>query len=82
MDILREELAPDAGRGRLPRARNMAIDWVAVKRDYCAGHLSLRLIGEKHGCAHSTIANYAARHRWARGMPFSSSGPESPTSAS
>jgi uncharacterized protein YjcR len=47
----------------------MAIDWLAVKRDYFAGHLSLRVIGEKHGCAHSTIANYASRHGWARDLP-------------
>ena len=49
----------------------MAIDWLAVERDYLAGQLSLREIGEKHGCAHSTIANYAGRHGWIRNAPVS-----------
>jgi uncharacterized protein YjcR len=79
--MMREALATDTGRGRLPRTRDMAIDWLAVKRDYCAGHLSLRVIGEKHGCAHSTIANYASRHGWVRDRPISKCGWKSPTSA-
>jgi hypothetical protein len=62
--MLREELTTDADRGRLARTRNLTVDWSAVKRDYDAARLSLRAIGEKHACAHSTIANYASRHGW------------------
>jgi len=64
------ELATDCSQGRRRRTRNTAIDWLAVKRDYQAGHLSLRAIGERHGCAHSTIANYASRHSWIRNPPM------------
>ena len=42
------ELATDAGHGRRRRTRNMAIDWLAVERDYQTGQLPLRAIGEKH----------------------------------
>jgi len=63
------ELATDAGHGRRRRTRNMAIDWLAVERDDHTRQLPLRAIAEKHGCAHSTIANYASRHRWIRDIP-------------
>jgi uncharacterized protein YjcR len=56
----------------------MAIDWSAVRRDYEAGHLSLRAIGEKHGCAHSTIANYASRNSWTRSAALVIPGQNSP----
>ena len=46
--------------------RETPIDWTAVERDYRAGRLSLRALGEKHGCSHSTIANFASRHAWSR----------------
>jgi len=54
---------------RTSRARNMAIDWPAVERDYVAGILSLRALGEKHHCSHSAIANFASRHGWIRTRP-------------
>ena len=44
----------------------MGIDWLAIERDYRAGELSLRALAEKHGCSHSTIANFAGRHGWSR----------------
>jgi hypothetical protein len=50
--------------GRLARTRKLTVDWSAVKRDYDAARLSVHAIGEKHACAHSTIANYASRHGW------------------
>jgi hypothetical protein len=65
------ELATDAGHGRRRRTRNMAIDWLAVERDYQTGQLPLRAIGEKHGCAHSTTANHASRHGRIRNAPMS-----------
>ena len=46
--------------------RDTPIDWAAVEVDYRAGRLSLRELGEKHGCSHSTIANFASRHAWSR----------------
>jgi hypothetical protein len=46
--------------------RNRSIDWDAVERDYRAGRLSLRQLGQKHRCSHSTIANFASRHGWRR----------------
>lgn len=46
--------------------RDTAIDWAAVEVDYRSGRLSLRELGEKHGCSHSTIANFASRHAWSR----------------
>lgn len=54
------------GRGMRPRPRRTAIDWQAVEHDYRAGTLSLRAMADKHGCSHSTIANCASRHGWAR----------------
>ena len=51
----------------------MAIDWLAIERDYRAGLLSLRALGQKHGCSHSTIANFAGRHGWTRKPPKSNS---------
>ncbi|WP_280150358.1 hypothetical protein [Piscinibacter sp. XHJ-5] len=46
--------------------RDTPIDWAAVEVDYRAGRLSLRELGEKHACSHSTIANFATRHAWSR----------------
>ena len=57
------QLAP----ARSCRRRNGGIDWQAIERDYLAGLLSLRELAEKHGCSHSTIANFAGRHGWTRG---------------
>jgi uncharacterized protein YjcR len=42
------------------------IDWAAIAQDYRAGLLSLREMAQKHGCSHSTIANWASRHGWSR----------------
>lgn len=46
--------------------RNRDIDWPAMENDDRAGVLSLRNLAQKHDCAHSTIANFATRHGWAR----------------
>lgn len=42
------------------------IDWSAIERDYRTGVMSLRDMADKHGCSHSTIANYAGRQGWKR----------------
>jgi hypothetical protein len=64
--MIHHQLAMDTVRPRQPRRRNLAIDWLAIEHDYRAGDLSLRALGQKHGCAHSTIANFASRHGWPR----------------
>lgn len=46
--------------------RRRDIDWDAISRDYRAGTLSLREMAQKHGCSHSTIANFAGRSGWSR----------------
>jgi hypothetical protein len=71
--VLHQEFATQTARIRLSRSRNMAIDWLAIERDYRAGLLSLRALGQKHGCSHSTIANFAGRHGWTRKPPESNS---------
>jgi uncharacterized protein YjcR len=54
----------EGGRARRPKRRD--IDWNAIEQDYRASPLSLRELALKHGCAHSTIANFAGRHGWIR----------------
>ena len=54
--------------GRIRRIKRRDIDWNAIERDYRASPLSLRELALKHGCSHSTIANFASRHGWLR-MP-------------
>ena len=48
--------------------RRRYIDWDAIERDYRAGLLSLREMAQKHGCSHSTIANFASRNGWSRNV--------------
>ena len=64
--MIHEGLATQTQRSRSFRLRNRAIDWLAIERDYLSGQLSLRALGKKHGCSHSTIANFASRHGWTR----------------
>jgi uncharacterized protein YjcR len=52
--------------GRLRRPKRRDIDWNAIEHDYLASPLSLRELALKHGCSHSTIANFAGRHGWIR----------------
>ena len=51
---------------RVRRTKRRDIDWNAIERDYRASVLSLRALAAKHGCSHSTIANFAGRHGWIR----------------
>ena len=71
--MIHEGLAAHAARKRSFRSRNRTIDWLAIERDYRAGLLSLRALAEKHGCAHSTIANFAGRNGWTRQTAVSNS---------
>ena len=58
--------AEAAEGSRIRQQKRRDIDWTAIERDYCASALSLHQLAKKHGCAHSTIANYAGRHGWMR----------------
>ena len=71
--MIQEGFATQTASSRSFRRRNRAIDWLAIERDYLSGQLSLRALGKKHGCSHSTIANFASRHGWARKPPKSHS---------
>ena len=51
---------------RVRRRKRRDIDWNAIELDYRSSPLSLRELALKHGCAHSTIANFAGRHGWIR----------------
>lgn len=44
------------------------LDWEAIERDYRAGLLSLREIGEKHGCTEGAIRKRAKKESWARDL--------------
>jgi len=58
--------AEDQNGGRIRRPKRRDIDWNAIEHDYRASPLSLRELALKHGCSHSTIANFAGRHGWVR----------------
>ena len=62
-------------RGRVRRIKRRDIDWNAIERDYRASLLSLRELAFKHGCSHSTIANFASRHGWTRSQAGASGRP-------
>ena len=47
-------------------AERKQVDWESVERDYSAGLLSLREIGDKHNVAHQVIARKAKKEEWAR----------------
>jgi hypothetical protein len=42
------------------------IDWIAIEIDYKAGIRTLRVIGDVHGVAESTIRKRAQKHGWLR----------------
>jgi hypothetical protein len=43
-----------------------AVDWLAVEADYRPNKLSLRAIGEKHGCTEGAIRKRAKKEGWVR----------------
>ena len=49
-------------------AERKHVDWESVERDYSAGLLSLREIGDKHNVAHQVIARKAKKEEWARDL--------------
>lgn len=69
--VARSEIAqaPPLSRTEARLPHRPVIDWAAVERDYRAGQQSLRQLGQKHGCSHSSIANRATLHQWPRERP-------------
>ena len=49
-------------------AERKQVDWESVERDYSAGLLSLREIGDKHNVAHQVIARKDKKEEWARDL--------------
>ena len=45
-----------------------AVDWEGIERDYRAGLLTLRQIGEQHGVTHGAINKRAKRDGWDRDL--------------
>lgn len=46
----------------------LAVDWEGIERDYRAGLLTLRQIGEQHGVTHGAINKRAKRDGWDRDL--------------
>lgn len=44
------------------------VDWEAVERDYRASQMTLREMGDKHGCTHGAIAQKAKKDGWSRDL--------------
>ncbi len=44
------------------------VDWDAVERDYRATQMTLRELGDKHGCDHAAIARKAKKDGWQRDL--------------
>lgn len=44
------------------------VDWPAVERDYRTSQMTLRELGDKHGCDHAAIARKAKKDGWQRDL--------------
>lgn len=49
-------------------AKRKLVDWPAVERDYRTSQMTLREMGEKHGCTHGAIAQKAKASGWQRDL--------------
>ena len=49
-------------------AERKQVDWEGVERDYSAGLLSLREIGDKHGVTEGAIRKKAKKEEWVRDL--------------
>ncbi len=49
-------------------AERKQVDWESVERDYSAGLLSLREIGDKHGVTEGAIRKKAKKEEWVRDL--------------
>jgi hypothetical protein len=59
--------APNSAPTTKPTKRRK-VDWDAVERDYRASQMTLREMGEKHGCTHGAIAQQAKARGWQRDL--------------
>lgn len=44
------------------------VDWAAVERDFRTSQMTLRELGEKHGCDHAAISRKARQDGWERDL--------------
>jgi len=49
-------------------AKRKLVDWPAVERDYRTSQMTLREMGQKHGCTHGAIAQQAKARGWQRDL--------------
>jgi replicative superfamily II helicase len=49
-------------------AERKQVDWEGVERDYSAGLLTLREIGEKYGISHTAIRKKAEKEDWSKDL--------------
>ena len=61
-------MAAESRKSAAPGKQRRKVDWEAVERDYRASQLTLRELGEKHGCAHPAIARKAKSEGWQRDL--------------
>lgn len=61
-------MAAESRKSAAPGKQRRKVDWEAVERDYRTSQLTLRELGEKHGCAHPAIARKAKAEGWQRDL--------------
>lgn len=61
-------MAAASRKSAAPGKQRRKVDWEAVERDYRTSQLTLRELGEKHGCAHPAIARKAKAEGWQRDL--------------
>lgn len=49
-------------------AKRRQVDWPAVERDYRTSQMTLRELGDKHGCDHAAIARKSKNLKWERDL--------------
>lgn len=63
--------APPPKKGKKQPGRpagGAGVDWEGVERDYRAGVMTIRQIGEAHGISHTLVQRHAKRYAWARDL--------------
>lgn len=61
-------MAAESRKSAAPGKQRRKVDWEAVERDYRASQLTLRELGEKHGCTHGAIGQKARAEGWSRDL--------------
>ena len=60
-------MAAESRKSAAPGKRRK-VDWEAVERDYRTSQMTLRELGEKHGCTHGAIVQKAKADGWSRDL--------------